>query len=97
MPNFLVSPDGKPINRLVEYEDATEIRCEMCEDWWCVYHDEHFYDCECILEEWMDEIDGFSDLIHEHGFKIKELPNGTTTHPEDIEELVEFYSTKTTA
>jgi hypothetical protein len=97
LPNFLVAPDGKPINRLVEYEDATEIRCEMCEDWWCVYHDEHFYDCECILEEWMDELDGFGDLIHQYGFKIKELPNGTTTHPEDIEELVEFYSTKTTA
>jgi hypothetical protein len=44
----------------------------MCEDWWCTYHDEHFYDCECILEEWMDEMDGFSDLIHQYNFKIKE-------------------------
>jgi hypothetical protein len=69
----------------------------MCEDWWCTYHDEHFYDCECILEEWMDEMDGFSDLIHQYNFKIKELPYGTATAPEDIEELVEFYSTKTTA
>ena len=94
MSNFLVAPDGTAVNRLVLYEDATENRCEMCEDWWWIYHDEHFYDCECILEEWMDEMDGFSDLIHIHGFVIKDLPDGTRTHPEEIDELVELYSTK---
>jgi hypothetical protein len=38
--------------RLIAYEDLT--RCEMCEDAWCGFHEKHFYDCDCQLEEWYE-------------------------------------------
>lgn len=29
------------------------IRCEMCEDWLCTFHNMHVYDCSCpAIEDW---------------------------------------------
>jgi len=34
---------------------ATWVPCPSCEDYWCVVHKKHVYDCECPpLEEWVE-------------------------------------------
>jgi len=34
---------------------ATWVLCPSCEEYWCVTHKKHTYDCECPpLEEWKD-------------------------------------------
>ena len=31
------------------------IKCEACEDFWCIEHQEHAYDCPCpSIEVWME-------------------------------------------
>ena len=41
--------------RLISYDDLTT--CEMCEDYWCPYHDKHFADCTSWLKwEWEEQI-----------------------------------------
>ena len=38
--------------RLIDYDDLSI--CDMCEDYYCDFHDKHFYDCECELEIWAE-------------------------------------------
>ena len=34
-------------------KDPVWIRCPECEDFWCLEHQDHAYDCECPpVEEW---------------------------------------------
>ncbi len=28
--------------------------CELCEDYFCEFHRVHFFECDCVLEEWQD-------------------------------------------
>ena len=37
--------------RLITYDDLSI--CDMCEDFWCKFHNKHFYDCTCQFKwEW---------------------------------------------
>jgi len=38
--------------RLISYDDLD--KCELCEDYWCNFHEMHFYDCSCQLEDWYE-------------------------------------------
>lgn len=40
----------KTTRRITTREDLDV--CLLCEDYWCLFHGEHFYDCPCVLEEW---------------------------------------------
>ncbi len=42
------------VERLITYDDLSV--CEYCLDFWCPHHDDHFYDCPCYLEVWLDDL-----------------------------------------
>ena len=36
-------------------KDAFWVPCEDCENYWCVRHQQHVYDCDCLpIEEWLE-------------------------------------------